>query len=171
MERGRWVGFVVVALALAGLAALGYAAGHGAQGSRSGEAPAPERAAGYRFCKVWVAPLPAGLALRDRQLRNLGGNVMGESVTYTGGGRKLQVHIGYDALGAADDLDFAERGTTYNKGRAFTLLQSAGLPSIRAAYADEAGPQPPCNALTVFTTRFSPAELVAVLGAVRVAAA
>jgi hypothetical protein len=168
MEGGRWLGFVLVGLALAGLAALGYAAGREAKTSQPDEPPVPQREARYHFCKVRVGPLPTGLALRGRQLRNLGGNVMGESITYTGGGRKLQVHIGYDALDAADDLDFQERGFAYRRGRSFTLFRSAGLPSIRAGYSEDAGPQPPCNLLTVFTTRFSPAELRRVLGAVQV---
>ena len=169
-DPGRRVGYVLVTVGVLGMAAIGFAIAR-----QTGSTDEPKRVdvsskrdARFRFCKAELPSPPAGLRLAKRELRNLGGNMMGESVSYKAFDRSVRVHIGYDALDAADDLDLVDQGTVTVDGRDFKLLQSGPLPRIWAANSVDSGLIPPCNELTVFATGFDRSEVVALTGELRV---
>jgi hypothetical protein len=169
METGRLVGFLLVA---GGAIALGVIAFQSATESSGPEESIPalsERGAAFRSCKARLRPAPAGFVERERTVQNLGGSVMGESVIYadSGGGRTLELHAGYDALDAAEDLDFEERGSQRVRGHQVNLLRARGLPSIRAAHWLDATHASPCDSLTVISTNLSEPELLEGVAAVR----
>jgi hypothetical protein len=95
----------------------------------SGPPPtAKPRTAGAVFCpKVLLGP-QAGLPIADRQLRNLGEGLMGETVTYRVGEGIFEIHVGFEAFEALEDLDFTPQGIVSLGGRRFELSKAAGVP-------------------------------------------
>jgi hypothetical protein len=164
-QSGERLGLALVVIGVLGLLAIGYgiARNSDSEPERTGT-PAVPRGGRFRFCEARLRPPP--LPITKRQRRNLGGNVMGESITYSEGARKLTLHIGYDALGAAEDIDLAEEDSAFVGGRDFTLLQSKPLPDIWAATA-QTGYLTPCDTVTLFTIGFGEPDLIAFLGRLR----
>jgi hypothetical protein len=165
IESGERLGLALVIIGVLGLLAIawGITRNSGSDPERQGAA-AVKREGRFRVCEARLRPPP--MPITKRQRRNLGGNVMGESITYSDGTRKATLHIGYDALGAAEDIDLTETDTAFVGGRDFTLLQSKPLPDIWAATA-QTGFLTPCDTVTLFTTGFGEPDLVAFLSRLR----
>ncbi len=169
MANGRTVGLGL--MAFGALALVVIFLGTGSKPAKSGFEPSPSPSQShFRSCKATVSALPAGFVLRDRSTRNLGSGVMGQSVTYGGGGRSVQVHIGFDGLDAADDLDFEIIGEALIGRREVEVLVAQSLPTILAATWEEPGLVPPCNEMTVMSRGFSQDELLVVVGDVKTVA-
>lgn len=165
MGRGRLTGFLVLAAGAVVLLVVVLAAAN-QPSSRGGDGAGSQRPAQFDLCRVKVGYLPAGFSQRDSTLRNLGNGLMGRSLAYGLRDRSVQVHIGYDALDAAEDLDMKLLRTTDVRGRTVTLFRADAVPSIMAATWDEGGLIDPCSKLTVFGRHITEAELLAVVGGV-----
>jgi hypothetical protein len=168
MGRGRLTGFLVLGAGAVVLLIVVLAAA-GQPSSRGGDSASSQRDARFDLCRVKVGYLPAGFSQRDSTLRNLGNGVMGRSLAYGHRNRSAQVHMGYDALDAAEDLDIKLLRTTDVSGRTVEVYQAAAVPSILAATWEEGGLVQPCSKLTVFGRHLTEAELLAVVDGVSAA--
>jgi hypothetical protein len=165
MRRARLTGFALlgagaIVLVLVVLAAADQTS---STDSRNGYLP---RDSGFDVCQLGVRRLPPGFVQRDRTRRNLGNNVMGQSLAYGARERSVQVHIGYDALDAAEDLDMILVRTVDVRRREVDVFRADAVPSITAATWEEEGLVAPCSELTVFARRLTQDELLAVVGGV-----
>jgi hypothetical protein len=141
------------------------------------EAPKPRpsprpRPAPFRFCpEVQVKTLPQGLVLRDRDLRNLGDNVMGRSIQYSGGGQRVWVAVGFEVLDSLEDLDFTEESTTSVAGRQVTISTTNVLSGhrLRAGAWEDPRFESPCNRFTVVAWNLGKKAFLDIVGGVGVA--
>jgi hypothetical protein len=121
VRRAAWLAVLIV---------LGVGSGVLAFGVGGGEPEPPgasTRSAASTFCpKVSLGPR-TGMGFYDHQLRNLGGGLMGESRFYRGEAETFEIHVGFDALEAYEDLDFLSRGTSVVGGRKFKLSQAVAV--------------------------------------------
>jgi hypothetical protein len=134
--------------------------------SRNGYLP---RDAGFDICRIAARRLPAGFVERDRTRRNLGNSTMGQSIAFGALRRSVQVHIGYDALDAAEDLDMVHVRTVPIRDREVDVFRAKAIPSILAATWEEEGIVAPCSDVTVFARRLTEQELLDVVTGVRAA--
>jgi hypothetical protein len=134
--------------------------------------PTPEpRAAPFRLCPdVRVDRLPQGLVLRDRDLRNLGENVMGRSIQYQGGAQRVWVAVGYEVLGALEDLDFTDESVQVVRGRRvkITTTDIISAHRIRAGVWEDARFESPCDEFTVVTWNLPRRAFLDVVGGVSI---
>lgn len=118
----------------------------------------------FRFCprlSVQRGALPPRMEQRDSSLENLGGNLMGRTVTYGDGRRQATVSVGFDALDTYEDLDFEGRQRRIGERDVTVLVPTAiSTGTLRAATWEEAGLEPPCNAVTVVTKSLREGELL-----------
>lgn len=115
------------------------------------------RPAAFRFCPP-VTLQAADLPLTDTTLRNLGGNVMGRSATYGDAERQVQIHVGFNALEALEDLDMSPLP---GSGPAVALLEGralAGITPLLAATWTDPGRRAPCGSVTMISSGLSPVE-------------
>jgi hypothetical protein len=154
----------VVVLILVGVGAgvLPFAVG----GSDSEPPGASTRTADATFCPKVSLASRAGMEFFDHQLRNLGHGLMGESRIYQGDGGTLEIHVGYEALEAYEDLDFLARGTIVLAGRKFELSQAVGVsfPFWAAIFVLGRGPDG-CRQVTVIGRGLKERRFRALLGA------
>lgn len=131
----------------------------------------PPRPAPFRFCpKVRVKVLPDGLILRDRELRNLGDNVMGRSLQYSGGRQRVWVAVGFEVLDSLEDLDFTQETTTGVAGRRVTISTTDVLSGhrLRAGAWEDPRFEPPCDRFTVVAWNLGRKEFLDIVGGVNV---
>jgi hypothetical protein len=141
------------------------------------EAPEPRpsprpRPAPFRFCpEVRVKTLPQGLVLKDRDLRNLGDNVMGRSIQYSAGSQRLWVAVGFDVLDSLEDLDFTEESTTAVGGRRVTISTTDIISAhrLQAGTWQDARFDPPCDQFTVVAWNLGKKEFFDIVAGVGVA--
>lgn len=116
-------------------------------------APSP-RPAEFRVCPgVAVRSVPDGMAVIRRELKNLGENVMGRSIEYSGGGRRVWLAVGFDVLDTLEDLDFTDESvrTIGQRRVSITTTDIISAHRIRAgAWLDERF-EPPCDEFTLVT--------------------
>jgi hypothetical protein len=113
---------------------------------------ASPRAVPFRICPpVRVEHVPEGLALKDSELRNLGGNVMGRSIQYTGGRQRVWVAVGFEVLDSLEDLDFTRESTRAVGGRTVTISTTDVLSGhrLRAGAWEDGRFETPCDRFTV----------------------
>lgn len=164
--RGRTLAIVLVGAGVAsGLVVAALARpGDGGPGG-------PARRPAFRLCPQVSLRDPARrFALVDAELPNLGGNVMGRSLTYRDGPRRLSVNVGFDILDALEDLDFETTGSLRIGGRDVVLLASDALPRERllAAVWEDARFQPPCDEFKVVAWNLEEGDLIGLLREVEV---
>jgi hypothetical protein len=115
--------------------------------------PSPRpRPAPFRFCPdVSVGGLPGELVLKDKELRNLGQNVMGRSIQYTGGRQRVWVAVGFDVLDALEDLDFTEETTSIVDGHRVTISTTDIISAhrLKAGTWEDTRFESPCDQFTV----------------------
>lgn len=144
MRRAAW---------LAVLIALGVGAGLLVFALTRGDSEPPgasTRPAGSSFCAKVSLAARSGMQFYDHQLRNLGGGLMGESRFYRARGEMFEIHVGFEALEAFEDLDFLARGTAVIDGREFTLSQAVAVnfPFWAATFDLGLGPEG-CREVTI----------------------
>ena len=123
----------------------------------AGAAAEPPRPAAFRFCPP-VTVQAVDLPLTDAALRNLGGNVMGRSATYGEAERQVQIHVGFDALEALEDLDLSP---LTGSGPVVTLLEGralAGITPLLAATWTDPGRTAPCGRVTMVSSGLTQVE-------------
>lgn len=134
--------------------------------------PTPEpRPASFRVCQgVSVEALPEGLVLVKRDLQNLGENVMGRSIQYSGGLRRVWVGVGYEVLDALEDLDFTQESTSNVRGRRVKISTTDILSGhrLRAGVWEDERFQAPCDEFTIVTWNLSTKEFLNVLRGIEV---
>jgi hypothetical protein len=134
--------------------------------------PSPRpRPATFRVCQgVSVGGLPKGLVLVERDLRNLGENVMGRSIQYSAGLRRVWVGVGYEVLDALEDLDFTQESTSDVRGRPVKISETDILSGhrLRAGVWEDERFQSPCDEFTVVTWNLSTKEFHRVLRSIEV---
>jgi hypothetical protein len=134
--------------------------------------PSPRaRPAAFRVCQeVSVEGLPKGLVLVERDLRNLGQNVMGRSIQYSGGVRRVWVGVGYEVLEGLEDLDFTQETTSEVRGRQVRISATDILSGhrLRAGVWGDERFQSPCDEFTVVTWNLSAKEFLNVLRGIEV---
>jgi hypothetical protein len=150
---------------------LGVAAGvlaFGVGGSDPEPPGASTRSADATFCPKVSLASQAGMDFFDHQLRNLGHGLMGESRIYRGDEGTLEIHVGYDALEAYEDLDFLARGTLVLAGRKFELSRAVAVsfPFWAAIFDLGRGPHR-CRQVTVIGRHLKERRFLALLGALR----
>lgn len=131
----------------------------------------PPRPAPFRFCpEVRVKVVPDGLILRDRELRNLGDNVMGRSIQYSGGRQRVWVAVGFEVLDSLEDLDFTQETTTGVAGRRVTISTTDVLSGhrLRAGAWEDPRFEPPCDRFTVVAWNLGRKEFLEIVGGVNV---
>jgi hypothetical protein len=134
--------------------------------------PSPRpRPAAFRVCQgVSVGGLPQGSVLVERDLRNLGENVMGRSIQYSAGLRRVWVGVGYEVLDALEDLDFTQESTSDVRGRRVKISATDILSGhrLRAGVWEDERFQSPCDEFTVVTWNLSTKEFHKVLRGIEV---
>jgi hypothetical protein len=133
----------------------------------------PPRPAAFRVCQeVSVGGLPKGLALVERDLRNLGQNVMGRSIQYSGGLRRVWVGVGYEVLDNLEDLDFTQETTSNVRGRQVRISSTDILSGhrLRAGVWGDERFRSPCDEFTLVTWNLSTKEFLNVLRGIEIAA-
>jgi hypothetical protein len=123
----------------------------------------------FRFCPdVSVEAVPSGLSLTNKELRNLGQNVMGRSIEYVGGLQRIWVAVGFDVLDTLEDLDFTEESTSQVDGRTVRISTTDILSGhrLRAGTWEEERFDPPCDEFTVVTWNLTGNEFVRVVSGV-----
>jgi hypothetical protein len=131
----------------------------------------PPRPAPFRFCpEVRVKVVPDGLILRDRELRNLGDNVMGRSIQYSGGRQRVWVAVGFEVLDSLEDLDFTQETATGVAGRRVTISTTDVLSGhrLRAGAWEDPRFEPPCDRFTVVAWNLGRKEFLDIVGGVNV---
>lgn len=88
---------------------------------------ASTRSAASSFCPKVSLAARSGMQFYDHQLRNLGGGLMGESRFFRARGEMFEIHVGFEALEAFEDLDFLARGTSVIDRREFALSQAVAV--------------------------------------------
>lgn len=135
--------------------------------------PTPEpRPASFRVCQgVTVEAVPEGLVLVKRDLRNLGENVMGRSIQYSSGLRRVWVGVGYEVLDALEDLDFTQESTSNVRGRRVKISVTDILSDhrLRAGVWEDKRFRAPCDEFTVVAWNLSTREFLDVLRGIEVA--
>ena len=134
--------------------------------------PSPRpRPAPFRFCPdVSVGGLPGEVVLKDKELRNLGENVMGRSIQYTGGRQRVWVAVGYDVLDALEDLDFTEE-TNSIVGEHMVTISTTDILSahrLKAGTWADTRFESPCDQFTVVAWNLGEKAFLAVVGGVKV---
>jgi hypothetical protein len=130
--------------------------------------PSP-RPVPFRFCPdVSVRAVPTDLSLKNKELRNLGENVMGRSIEYVGRLRRIWVAVGFDVLDTLEDLDFTVESTSHVDGRRVSISSTDILSGhrLRAGTWQEARFDPPCDEFTVVTWNLTRNEFVRVVSGV-----
>lgn len=131
----------------------------------------PPRPAPFRFCpQVRVKVLPDGLILRDRELRNLGDNVMGRSIQYSGGRQRVWVAVGFEVLDSLEDLDFTQETTTGVPGQRVTISTTDILSGhrLRAGAWEDPRFEPPCDRFTVVAWNLGRKDFLDIVGGINV---
>jgi hypothetical protein len=131
----------------------------------------PPRPVPFRFCpEVRVKVVPDGLILRDRELRNLGDNVMGRSIQYSGGRQRVWVAVGFEVLDSLEDLDFTQETATGVAGRRVTISTTDVLSGhrLRAGAWEDPRFEPPCDRFTVVAWNLGRKEFLDIVGGVNV---
>lgn len=132
---------------------------------------ASPRAVPFQICpEVRVERLPDGLVLRDRELRNLGGNVMGRSIQYTGGRQRVWVAVGFEVLDSLEDLDFTQETTASIRGRRVTISTTDVLSGhrLRAGAWEDARFDSPCSRFTVVVWNLGKKDFLDIVSGVTV---
>lgn len=165
MRRAAWLAVLILLGVAAGVLAF-------ALGRSDSELPrASTRSAASAFCpKVSLRPR-AGMEFFDHQLRNLGGGLMGESRIYRGKGERFEIHVGFEALEAFEDLDFLARGTSLIGGREFMLSKAAAVnfPFWAATFDLGFGPEG-CREVTIIGRRVKERRFRSLLALLRIPA-
>jgi hypothetical protein len=134
--------------------------------------PSPRpRPALFRVCQgVSVGGLPKGSVLVERDLRNLGENVMGRSIQYSAGLRRVWVGVGYEVLDTLEDLDFTQDSTSVVRGRRVKISATDILSGhrLRAGVWQDERFQSPCDEFTVVTWNLSSKQFLKVLRGIEV---
>jgi hypothetical protein len=117
-----------------------------------------------------VRNVPRGLALIKRDLRNLGENVMGRSIQYTGRTQRVWVAVGYDVLDSLEDLDFTEESalTVGNRRVNVTTTDIIAAHRVRAGTWQDERFEPPCDEFSVVTWNLTEKKFIDVLDSVKV---
>jgi hypothetical protein len=104
-----------------------------------------------------------------RELRNLGENVMGRSIQYTGRGQRVWVGVGFEVLDALEDLDFTEESMEIVGGRRVNVTTTDIIAAhrIRAGVWEDERFEPPCDEFTVVTWNLTEKAFIDVLDGVR----
>ena len=134
--------------------------------------PTPSsRPAAFRVCPgLALRAVPEGMVLERRELRNLGGNVMGRSIQYSGPGQRVWVAVGFEVFEVLDDLDFTD-GTVEVVGGRRVRVTSTDIIStsrIKAAAWDDERFEPPCDEFTVVTWNLTRKKFISVVDSVKV---
>lgn len=140
------------------------------------EAPQPRpsprpRPAPFRICPdVSVEGLPGELVLKDKELRNLGENVMGRSIQYTGGRQRVWVAVGFDVLDSLEDLDFTDETTSIVGGRRVTISTTDIISAhrLKAGTWEDTRFEAPCDQFTVIAWNLGEKAFLGVVGGVEV---
>lgn len=140
------------------------------------EAPQPRpsprpRPAPFRICPdVSVGGLPGEFVLKDKELRNLGENVMGRSIQYTGGRQQVWVAVGFDVLDSLEDLDFTEEMTSIVGSRRVTISTTDIISAhrLKAGTWEDTRFESPCDQFTVVGWNLGEKAFLGVVGGVEV---
>lgn len=127
--------------------------------------PSP-RPIAFSFCPdIFVKPPPKGLILRNRELHNLGGNVMGRSLQFSAGPRRVWVAVGFDVLDALEDLDFTEESTAEVNGRRVRISATDVLSGhrLRGGTWEDSRFESPCDEFTVVAWNVNQKEFLRLL--------
>ena len=137
---------------------------------RPGIPPASPRPALSTFCPKLALDGRTGAQLVDKELRNLGGGLMGESRLYRWNGKTLELHVGFEALEAYEDLDFLARGTVTLNGHLFKVSRSLALsyPLWAATFDLDSGPDR-CREVTVIGHGYKEQRFRELLAAIELA--
>lgn len=110
------------------------------------------------------------MVLKDKELRNLGENVMGRSIEYTGGRQRVWVAVGFDVLDALEDLDFTEETTSIVGGRRVTISTTDIISAhrLRAGTWEDTRFEPPCDQFTVVAWNVGERSFLDIVGGVEV---
>lgn len=108
--------------------------------------------------------------LKDKELRNLGENVMGRSIHYTGGRQRAWVAVGFDVLDSLEDLDFTEETTSIVGGRRVTISTTDIISAhrLRAGTWEDTRFESPCDQFTVVAWNLGEKAFLGVVGGVEV---
>jgi hypothetical protein len=110
------------------------------------------------------------LALIKRDLRNLGENVMGRSIQYTGQSQRVWVAVGYDVLDGLEDLDFTEEShlTVGEREVNITTTDIISAHRVRAGTWQDERFEPPCDEFSVVTWNLTRKKFIDVVDSVKV---
>lgn len=132
---------------------------------------ASPRAVPFEICpEVRVERLPHGLVLQDKELRNLGGNVMGRSIQYAGGRQRVWIAVGFEVLDSLEDLDFTQESAASIGGRRITISTTDVLSGhrLRAGAWEDPRFDSPCSRFTVVVWNLGEKEFLDIVRGVRV---
>lgn len=100
-------------------------------------APRPTRSVAFDSCpKVRLAPLPSGFELVRRRLESIGGNRMGEVVTYRRDSEVIQAYSGPDLYDRLEDLDLVAKPVQTER-YLFSVSTTTLAPELSIAVLDE----------------------------------